>query len=280
MRFGKVYVEITNVCNLNCAFCHGTKREKRFMSEEEFARVLEEVKGFTRHLYLHVMGEPLLHPLLPRFLSMIEEKGLSVNITTNGTLLERMSETLRGARALQRVNVSLHSFEGNGGERENLKEYVQKCIAFAKSCAGRPIVCFRLWNGAGDGDENSGVLALLKEAFPGEWEKIRKGYKIGDGVYLEYAGRFDWPDLSGEICEDAGDCFCYGLRDQCAVLCDGTVTPCCLDAEGEIALGNLFTEPMEKILSGERAMRLYEGFSRRKAVEELCRRCDYTQRFR
>ena len=101
--------------------------------------------------------------------------------------------------------------------------------------------------------------------------------RIGQRVYLEHGDKFDWPDLTAE---DGGNAvFCYGLRDQLGVLCDGSVVPCCLDHEGDLKLGNLFTQDMEEILESERAQAIYEGFNRRKAVEELCRRCGYARRF-
>ena len=96
-------------------------------------------------------------------------------------------------------------------------------------------------------------------------------------VWLEEGERFDWPDMGAK---DRGDsCFCRGLRDQIGVLCDGTVVPCCLDHEGDIALGNLFESELEEIMSTEKARRIYEGFTARKAVEPLCRRCGYARRF-
>ena len=73
--------------------------------------------------------------------------------------------------------------------------------------------------------------------------------------------------------------FCYGLRDQLGVLCDGTVVPCCLDHEGDIVLGNLFQEDLDAILASPRAQAIYRGFSDGKAAEELCRRCGYARRF-
>ncbi len=86
--------------------------------------------------------------------------------------------------------------------------------------------------------------------------------------------------LAGPPGEDLGEQgFCMGLRDQIAVLSDGTVVPCCLDHEGDIALGNLFTSPLSEILASQRARALYDGFSRRLATEPLCRRCAYRVRF-
>lgn len=99
---------------------------------------------------------------------------------------------------------------------------------------------------------------------------------MGEGLYLEQAEKFDWPDLDAPEAEVR---FCLALRDQAAVLCDGTVVPCCLDHEGDIPLGNLFRQELEEILAGPRARALYDGFSRGKPPEALCRRCGFATRF-
>ncbi|MBR4944951.1 MAG: SPASM domain-containing protein, partial [Peptococcaceae bacterium] len=79
--------------------------------------------------------------------------------------------------------------------------------------------------------------------------------------------------------EGSSNVFCYGLRDQLGVLCDGTVVPCCLDHDGDLALGNLFQQTLDEILQSPRAQAIYQGFSNRQAVEPLCRRCGYARRF-
>ena len=124
---------------------------------------------------------------------------------------------------------------------------------------------------------NRDIRALLAEAFPEPWEKSRNGYKLRERVWLEPGDYFDWPDLALKSLGER--CFCYGLRDQVGVLCDGTVVPCCLDREGAVPLGNLFTQELGDIMSTERARAIYEGFSQRKAVESLCQRCGYARRF-
>ena len=113
--------------------------------------------------------------------------------------------------------------------------------------------------------------------FPTEWVRERLGTRIAHRTYLEYGDKFDWPDLTAP--EGSQKIFCYGLRDQLGVLCDGTVVPCCLDHEGNLALGNLLNEDMETILNSPRAKAIYEGFSHREATEELCRKCGYARRF-
>ena len=282
MRFKKVYLEITNVCNRSCAFCPGTKRTPRFLGEAEFVRLIDRLRPWTDYLYFHLMGEPLLHPALGRFLALAGERGFRVILTTNGTLLSETEPTLLSAPALHKVNLSLHSFEANEGS--GLTDYVNRCAAFASKAAEKGVLInFRLWNGdsaarTGWNAENARILELLAAAFPGPWSPSRTGERLAERVYLDRAEIFDWPDPAGA--ETGPDHGCYGLRDQLGVLCDGTVVPCCLDHEGDLALGNLLTQDLAEILETPRAKAILEGFRKRSAVEALCRRCGYATRFR
>ena len=276
-RFNKIYLEISNLCNLDCSFCPGTRRPGHAMTEEEFSSLLPKLRPWTDYLYFHLMGEPLLHPRLDQFLELAGEAGFRVILTTNGTLLPRRQEMLLASPALHKVNISLHAFEAND-LTVPFEAYLEGCFRFGQAARGRRIVSYRLWNNGGQDQKNAEILAAMHEFFPGEWVTERRGTRIGDRVYLEYGDKFDWPDLSAQ---DGGDAvFCYGLRDQLGVLCDGTVVPCCLDHEGDIALGDLHTQSMEEILSSPRARAIYDGFSRSKASEELCRKCGYARRFR
>ena len=276
MMLKKVYLEITNICNLSCAFCPGTGRESRMLTREEFSVLAGKIRPYAEYLYFHLMGEPLLHPLLGDFLGIAGELGFKVMITTNGTLLGEKGETLCKSPALHKVNISLQSFEANAGGE--LSAYLDTCIAFAKRANTAGKRCeFRLWNRNGLDQLNPRIEACLAAAFPKPWAKSREGWKLQDKLWLEPGDRFDWPDLEAD---DKGEaCFCYGLRDQIGVLCDGTVVPCCLDHEGTIRLGNLFNQELGEILEGERAQAIRNGFSQRRAVEELCRRCGYARRF-
>ena len=276
-RFNKIYLEISNLCNLRCAFCPGTKRQPHWMTEEAFTALLPKLRPWSDFLYFHLMGEPLCHPLLGRFLELAGEAGFKVILTTNGTLLPKLQETLLAAPALHKVNISLHAFEAND-LAVPFTEYLRGCFAFGKAGEGSKIIAYRLWNQGGADALNGEILDTMAEFFPRPWTTERRGIRVGQKVYLEYGDKFDWPDLSAA---DNGDrVFCYGLRDQLGVLCDGTVVPCCLDHEGDIALGSLFESDLENILATPRAKAIYKGFTKGKASEELCRRCGYATRFR
>ena len=224
------------------------------------------------------LGEQLGHPQLAELLALAAARERKVCITTNGTLLARQTETLLAAPTLHKVSVSLHSFEGNDGAQERERQYLEEVWSFAARAAAQGVIAaLRLWNEGGAETRNGAIEAFLHEKCPGEWPEPRGGsFRLRDNLYLERAKNFDWPDLNAQ---ERGTQFCYGLRDQLGVLVDGTVVPCCLDHEGDVALGNLFTQPLTEILTSPRACTLREGFSRRKPAEELCRRCGFAARF-
>ena len=273
--YSRVYVEITNICNMNCSFCHGHSRPPRQMTEEEYARVLRQLKGKTQYLYHHLMGEPLIHPLLPKFIQMACEAGFRPMLTTNGTLLDRRGDDLL-IPGLHKVNISLHSFEGD--RQEDHESYIQKIVDFAEKANPLGIkISLRLWNKGFDEGRNDRVLETLQTYFPLPWTENTRGYRIRDGLFIEWGDRFAWPDQSAP---DHGDSLaCRGLLDHFGILSDGTVVPCCLDSDGIINLGNVFEEELTDILASPRARAIPEGFRRRKAVEDLCRRCGFAQKF-
>ena len=275
-RFNKVYLEISNVCNLSCQFCPGTKRRKHVMTAGELNLLLPKLRTWTDFLYFHLMGEPLCHPQLSSFLQSAGEQGFKVILTTNGSLLANQQPTLLSAGALHKVNISLHAFEANDLDIP-FETYLQNCFEFGKAAEGTKLVVYRLWNQGGADKRNEEILTMLEQYFPKPWVQERKGIRIGDRVYLEYGDKFDWPDLSAK--DQGKQVFCYGLRDQIGILCDGTVVPCCLDHDGDLALGNLFNSDLETILASERAQAIFQGFQHKTAAEELCRKCGYARRF-
>lgn len=276
-RFNKIYLEISNICNLNCAFCPGTARKKHAMTEHEFSALLPKLRPWTDYLYFHLMGEPLVHPNLSRFLKLAGEEGFKVILTTNGTLLRQKQDILLSSPAVHKINISLHAFEAND-LAVPFAQYLDECFTFGQAAQGKKLVVYRLWNQGGADKLNEDILRRMESFFPKPWRENRKGTAIGDKIFLEFGDKFDWPDLTAQ--ESGERVFCYGLRDQIGVLCDGTVVPCCLDHEGDLELGNLHNQSMEDILSSHRAQAIYNGFSGHTAVEELCRKCGYARRFK
>lgn len=286
--FKKVYIEITSVCNLACSFCPPTQRAKGLIKVEQFEKILDQIRPHTKYIYLHVKGEPLLHPRIDQLLDAAHERGFKVNITTNGTLIKKQREKLIGKPALRQMNFSLHSFDGHEGS-ENREKYLGDILEFVRDAREHNVIfSYRLWNLQRDDQtevdrrKNAETLEILEQEYNLPFkieERVEpgKGVKIAPNVYLNQDHEFKWPSLLEP--EYTGKGFCHALRSQAAILVDGTVVPCCLDGEGVINLGNVNEQSFSAIVESERANNLVDGFSRREAVEELCRKCGYRQKF-
>ncbi|KPU45290.1 S-adenosyl-L-methionine-dependent 2-deoxy-scyllo-inosamine dehydrogenase [Oxobacter pfennigii] len=284
-KYKRIYVEVTNVCNLSCDFCPENKRSPGFISVAGFEYTLKKISPYTNTIYLHVMGEPLLHPDLGELLDKAYIHGFRVNITTNGTLIKKSKDILINKKSLKLVNFSLHSFDSN--ETLDSNNYFEDIFDFIRASQQekRIMISLRLWNAEdmekGEYKSHETLKRLEKEfCIDYNLEKRfmnERSLRLSPNVILSKASRFDWPDMESENTGDSG--FCYGLRNQFGILVDGTVVPCCLDSKGSINLGNIYKTEMADIINSGRALNIYNGFSKRKVVEDLCKRCGYRKRF-
>ena len=275
MMIDRCYIEITNTCNLDCHFCPKHHRKRRQLSEEEFDLLTDRVRGKVCFLYFHLMGEPLLHPLLPQFITMAREKGFKTVLTSNGTLLHRAMALLDTLP--HKIQLSLHSHESNA--RGELSEYMDQVMRFSTQAAEKgTCMVLRLWNQGGMDRENEEVMRLIEKYVPKPWKERPDGFRLCDNLYLEFDRKFEWPGGGGRAASDDLDgkqeYFCKALIKQIGVLSDGSLVPCCLDHDGDVILGNLFHQSLEEILASPRAQALVDGFRHHAATEPLCQSCE------
>lgn len=283
--YSRLYIEITNICNMSCSFCAKNQRTNKILSIEEYTHIIKEVAPLTNYIYLHVLGEPLIHPNLKEFIQIGHDHGLKVNITTNGTLLAKNQDILIAAAGLRKVSVSLHSIEE--GSRNANNQYLKEVAIFAKAFTDVGKLCeLRLWNvGAGDEYNKQVVEPLFEYLGIDTLEQKAVMDRINEtgtitfwpGLFLGKSKRFAWPSLEAPLTNHAT--YCHGVGSQLGILSDGTVIPCCLDSKGDVDLGNVFEKPLQDILEDQRAANMKEGFRRRQPSEELCRRCEYATQF-
>ncbi|MBP1663508.1 MAG: Radical domain protein [Bacteroidetes bacterium] len=272
-RFKKIYIEITNRCNYHCSFCFDTRRPGKFMSYEELGLILNRIRPFTDFIYLHVLGEPLLHPHLGQMLQLADESGLQVNLTTNGSLLQKQ-QALLTQHPVRQINISLHDAEENIAS-DNWKEFIENTLNIACELSLSSYISFRLWNQTNptSKDFNEMCFSLIKDRFQIQ-ENISghtgRNVALAPNIWLQLAPRFEWVKN-----EKATEKNCYGMRDQIAILSDGSVVPCCIDADASILLGNIFTDQLSDILKSERAQHIKNGFEQHKAVEPYCQTCGF-----
>lgn len=301
----KIYLEITNACNLACEFCPAPSRASEFMSVERFSLVMEKIRGAADALYFHLKGEPLLHPELPRLLDIAGDAGFPVIITTNGTLLPELVRQLEDRRNLVRLNVSLQSLScfPSDERRKKIGDILDAVdlLNDARRAAQPPasaasllpvsrhpfLASLRLWT-RDSAEDSFFACRAIEDHFSLEPGSVsgallspaasrKNGAVIKPGLAIHAADTFEWPSLSAPDYGERG--FCRGLRDQAGILADGTVVPCCLDGDGILALGNIFDSSWEEIMESPRARAIYKAFSDRIISEPLCRRCGYRTRF-
>lgn len=269
--FKKIYIEITNCCNLSCSFCSKTSKPKRTMTIEEFKNIISKIKSYTDYIYLHVKGEPLLHKDLKEFLKIAEENDLKVNLTTNGTLFSQRVDDLKNSKALKKVNFSLHSENNYPNYFENIFQSVDK---LPKDIT----VIYRLWtlsNSTLD-KKSTEIVEKLKDYYnlsPQIVDKLYKeqNVKISSNIYVDKDNEFIWPTVT----EEKSNGYCHALKTHLGILVDGTVVPCCLDASGIINLGSIYTDTLENIMTTERYRKLKKSFQDHKPSEALCASCTY-----
>lgn len=268
----RCYIEITNTCNLNCDFCPKHHRKKRQLTAEEFDLLTDKIRGKVCFLYFHLMGEPLLHPLLPDFIKMARDKGFKTVLTSNGTLLNRCMTLLDTLP--HKIQLSLHSHESNA--KSGLASYIDEVMQFSTQAAERgTCIVLRLWNQGGRDKENEKTIQLIEQYVPKPWKDRPDGFRLSDNLYLEFDRKFQWPDTKKEDIKDKQpQLFCKALIKQIGILADGSLVPCCLDHEGDVLLGNLFHQSLDEILSSPRSQAMLEGFRHHIASEHLCRNCE------
>ncbi len=280
------YIEITENCNLACPFCPSPTLERRGeMPVELFEKILYRLRGNVSEIFPHVLGEPLLHPRFPEILALAEKNGFRVNLTTNGTLVSQYAEQLLSSNAIRQINFSTHAYAYLPKDRA--EKVLEDTVLFAHRLSVlRPevYVNFRLWNIEADKSDdswNATVVQALSRFFHAEIElpefSVRhKSVPVFQRIYLHRDSRFSWPDGEGEISTSGT---CHGILDQCAVLLDGTVVPCCLDYRGSVPLGKFPEESFDDIFRGPKAVQIARGFVSHKLIEPFCQKCTFAKRF-
>lgn len=274
-KYKKIYIEITNVCNLNCSFCSPVKRKRKFMSTSEFETILKKVNNYTDIIYLHVKGEPLIHPQIIEMIQLAEKYKLKVNITTNGVLFEKYSKELGKFNNISKINFSLHS-------ENNKHNYLESIFNNINHLSNNTTIIYRLWT-LKDGrldKKSTNIVDKIKKHYKLSTEDVEKiikerNIKIKSSIYVDKDNYFEWPHINKHNSRG----YCHALKTHIAILVDGTVVPCCLDSNGIIELGNIYNQELDDIIKSQRYQNLRKSFQDRYPTERLCQSCTFKEKF-
>ena len=268
LRFKKIYIEITNACNLNCSFCIKNQRKTIYMTKDDYKLIIDKIKDYTKEIYLHVLGEPLLHKDINYFIEYANKNNLLVNITTNGYLIEN----IKNNNNIHRLNISLHSF--NQKYKIELNDYLDNIFNTIDEIKDKTFVSLRLWVGS---NNTENILEYINNRYNTNIIKLENNTKtkITNNLIIDTFHEFIWPDLNNNYYNEKGKCM--GLIDHIGILSNGTVIPCCLDSKGAINLGNIYEENLDTILDKTIVKEMIDGFKKGNKCQELCKHCSFLE---
>ncbi|MEA3553577.1 MAG: radical SAM/SPASM domain-containing protein, partial [Campylobacterota bacterium] len=282
-KFHKVYIELTNICGLSCSFCPTKDVSSQTISLELFEKILLQLQPFTKDIAFHVFGDPLALSNLENYLDISYKYKFKVHITTTGYYLNKFKPELFLHKAIKQINFSLNSYNKNE-MKISLEEYLEPMFKLCDLKLKNKIhnfINFRLWNLDENNSENSfnsKVFTILSKKFNINLSKINfdKPIRLENQILIDFDKYFKWPSLNDT---EHSNGYCHGLSSQIAILSSGTVVPCCLDSFGCINLGNLNDKSLKDILNSKRSTDIVNGFKNNLAVEELCKKCTFKNRF-
>lgn len=283
-KFHKIYIELTNICGLECSFCPTKETiSPQTISLKQFEDILIQIKPFTKLIAFHIFGDPLTLKNLSEYLDLALEYKINVEITTTGFFLKHHPLELFLHPAIRQINFSLNSFDKNE-PKITIEEYLEPLFKLCDLKLEKKVhnfINFRLWNLDEKGSDqkfNAQVLEKLSKYFQIDLQNIdvAKPTRLENQILLHFDHYFEWPSLQSKHFSHGT---CHGLTAQMGILSNGTVIPCCLDGFGVINLGNIFDTSLLEVLNSKRATTIVEGFKNNQAIEELCKRCSFKTRF-
>jgi len=257
------------------------------MGLEQFESIVAQLPSYTKEVALHIMGDPLVVSNLNRYLDILAKYRLRAFITTSGYYIAKHAHHTLMHPTIKQINISINSYNKNSNTM-HLDEYLEPIFALIEYKLAHNIDAFinlRLWNLDEDLSErafNERFFDSVSQRFDvviesnAIYQNRPKTIRIAAKTLLHFDNYFEWPSLNNPI---YGDGSCQGLYSHFGILANGSVVPCCLDAQGDMALGNALTEPIKKILESPKTTAIREGFREGKAIEELCQHCSYKERF-
>ena len=281
IKLEKIYLEIGNICNLSCPFCLRSLRPPGTMTLDQILWILPQIKNIASSVCLHVLGEPLFHPEFDTIIDLFTQWDIPVQITTNGTLLDKKRKVILKQNSIRQINISVHaldSLSSSHGGHEFLTHIRDFCHE-AQITRPELYINLRFWTYNEIGESSS--FRFFQSLFHYDGSKIdiqrEKSVHLQNRLYLHFDSQFQWPSPALPVRSEKG--YCYGLTHHCGILANGDVVPCCLDGNGAIVLGNCLVTPLDEILSLPRAQNMVTHFNKGALIEPLCRRCGFISRF-
>lgn len=266
----RVYLEITNSCNLNCPFCTNEKGND-FLTIDEIRNYIDQIKPHCDYIYLHILGEPLLHPNFEEILDYLDNKQMHLQLVTNGTLLHKYPNLLKHS-CIRKLSISIHSIN-NVSINEQYFNTINELI---ENNTEKKIE-LRFYDKDNLSKQLNDYLNYLRNIYSFEITSKNNSYKLKENTYVYFEELFKWPDITDEDISNVGTC--HGAIDMIAINSISDVTICCLDPKAYNKIGNLKKNTLTNILNSDLYLKYVKEFNSHTISSELCKKCSYRLRF-
>jgi len=257
-----VEFEITNHCNYACIMCPtgiGTaKRERGYITDEMFYKVIDEISLHKTALKFVGQGESLLHPKAIKYIIEAHKRGIITHLTTNGSLLtEDMINELVDSQSLDSIKFSFQGIDPEGylmmRQKDGFDDLMSRIRLLYEVRGDMPkpyitigtsitnetndetdrfiseagVICDKVEVGITQ-LESSNLLAVKNEAYREKLEMLRK-------QQMEQKKRY--------LC-------CPQVYDVITVRWNGDISACCADINGDMTLGNIMNNSISDCWNG------------------------------
>lgn len=288
----KIYIEISDICGLECQFCDTLKGKRGEMDLACFKKAVFEAKKHTKLITLHILGDPLKVKNLHTYLNIAKEARLNVEITTSGIYLNNFDMLIKPP--IKQINFSLDAIR----ELKNAESFLRKIFEFCDfkiQNKSEIFINLRVQKRA----ENTALVTILENHFKlsnltqNLFAKSQNRIKLGNKIIIDFRDIFLWSfwdnankDISittTDFTNDSSDNITFGtclaLKNHIGILANGEIVPCCIDVYGKLSLGNIAKISIKSALDSTRARKMRSGFDNNIIYEPLCKTCDYRKRF-
>ncbi|WP_317398720.1 SPASM domain-containing protein [Helicobacter bilis] len=241
-----------------------------------FEKIISQITNHTRLVSLHVLGDPLRVDNLSAYIDIGAYYKVRFDIVSSGAFLQEKHFSLLTQQHIHQVSFSLDALFDNKHLRKEIEKYFDIILAFyeyAKIYAPNLYINLRLF---GDYD-----YTYFLQRFPNailQTEKRR--LRLAKNFFLRFHRSFTWAALQKDskianmqIYPNMP--YCFGAIKQLAILANGKVVPCCIDASANMPLGDFNTQDFSEILYSKDMKNIQDSLRTYKNLPLLCESCTF-----
>lgn len=277
-------VEITNRCNIRCPACpwHTCMRRKiHDMTWEEYCVILEKISPYAKAVCFYVMGEPFLNPDWYRIVKLTHEQGIKTIISSNGMLLEENMEKIF-ASGLDHLQVAVDGNDSQTHEQYRVGSNYLKIMAAleklskmkdSRQCKNPEVVIQTLVTRQNENqiDEIKSIMNQLGFGF-----KTKKMHYGRTEIVSNKNRPLFMPSNERFVRMEGKSYYSKGIpcveMQHMVILSNGDVVPCCIDFDASNKIGNIFSDSVMDIWTGQRRNSFIENYNYR--CNSFCEKCD------